>query len=65
MWKELKRVFRRLSPIEVVAAELYAAEMSLLEHQTASEFSLSMVRYNETRIKRLRATLASQEALNV
>jgi hypothetical protein len=58
--QQFKRVFRKLTPTEVAAAELADAELSKLEHQTATEFSDAMTQYQSRRIARLRAFLATQ-----
>ena len=61
MIQELKKIFRRLTPAEVAAKELAEAELSVLEARTAQEYAASIILYNETRIKRLRAFLAKLE----
>ena len=61
MIQELKRLFRRLTPAEVAAKELAEAELAVLEARTAQEYAASIINYNETRIKRLRAFLAKLE----
>lgn len=53
----IKRLFRKLTPVEVVSRELVEAELSKLEAQTAQEYASSMTEYHEKRIKRLRAFL--------
>jgi len=50
----IKRVFRKLTPVEVVSSELAEAELSRLEAQSAQEYAAAMVSYQEARIKRLR-----------
>ena len=61
MIQELKKIFRRLTPAEVAAKELAEAELSVLEARTAQEYAASIILYNETRIKCLRAFLAKLE----
>jgi len=61
MIQELKKIFRRLTPAEVAAKELADAELSVLEARTAQEYAASIINYNETRIKRLRAFLSKLE----
>lgn len=57
----IKRMFRKITPAEVAAKELGDAELSLLEALTAREYADSVIVYNQTRIKRLRAFLATLE----
>ena len=49
----IKNYFRRPTPLEVIAAELAVAQLSKLEAETAVDYAVSVVRYNDTRIKRL------------
>lgn len=49
----IKNYFRRPTPLEMVAAELAAAHLAKLEAETAVDYAVSVVRYNDTRIKRL------------
>lgn len=58
---DIKRMFRKLTPIEVASAELADAELAKLQAQTAMEFAASVVDYNSTRITRLRKFLAKGE----
>ncbi len=58
--KELKHLFVKPTALEVAASELDQAELALLEHQSAQEFSQAMVGYQENRIKRLRAYLKAR-----
>jgi hypothetical protein len=57
----LKKLFRRPSPTEMAAAELVEAELNRLKAQTAVEYALSVVGYEDARIKRLRKFLADSE----
>jgi len=50
LFLQIKRVFSKLTPLEVITAELAEAELSLLEHQTAVEFSQAIVEYNQHRM---------------
>ncbi len=59
---DLKGLFVTPTPLQVAARELDQAELSLLEHQSAQEFSQAMVAYQENRIKRLRAYLKTKAA---
>jgi len=49
----IKNYFRRPIPLEVIAAELAIAHLCKLEAETAVDYAVSVVRYNDTRIKRL------------
>ena len=49
----IKNYFRRPTPLEVIAAELANAQLAKLEAETAVDYAVSVVRYNDTRIKRL------------
>jgi predicted Zn-dependent protease len=55
MWDQIKRVFRRLTPLEMATAELIEAELNKLEAQTAVEYSQAIVSYRTNQIKRLRS----------
>lgn len=54
MWAQIKRVFRKLTPLEMASTELMEAELSKLEAQTAVEYSQAIVTYRTNQIKRLR-----------
>jgi len=49
----LKRLLATPSPLEMVARELVQSQRSKLEAESAMEYALSMVDYNDARIKRL------------
>lgn len=49
----IKNYFRRPTPLEMVARELAIAQLCKLEAETAVDYAVSVVRYNDTRIKRL------------
>jgi len=49
----IKDYFRKPTPLEVIAAELAVAHLCKLEAETAVDYAVSVVRYNDTRIKRL------------
>ncbi len=57
----IRNLFKRVTPIEAVAAELAEAEMSLLRAETGVEYAQSLVAYNKSRVKRLRAYLSATE----
>jgi len=59
--QQLKRIIRRLTPVEMAAAELADAELHRLEAHTAMEYASSVVSYEDARIKRLRKFLADAE----
>lgn len=54
---DIKKTFRKLTPIELAAQELVEAEISKLDAESAAEYAKSVVEYNAARIKRLRAYL--------
>lgn len=60
MLTDIKRVMRRLTPLEMASRELAEAELQKLTAQTAQEYAASVVSYNTQRIGRLRAFIASQ-----
>lgn len=60
MIQDLKKLFRRLTPVELAAKELAEAERALLEAQTGREYADAIVTYNERRIVRLRGLLRKQ-----
>lgn len=60
MINDLKRVMRRLTPLEMASRELAEAELQSLTAQTAVEYASSVVTYNAARIKRLRLFIAAQ-----
>lgn len=60
IWNDLKRVFRRLTPLEMAAQELLDAELSKLEADSAREYAEAISRYNEARAKRLREFIQTQ-----
>jgi hypothetical protein len=59
--QQFKRLTRRLTPVEMAAAELAEAELHRLEAQSAVEYASSVVSYEDARIKRLRKFLADAE----
>ena len=59
--QQLTRIIRRLTPVEMAAAELADAELHRLEAQSAVEYASSVVSYEDARIKRLRKFLADAE----
>ena len=59
MIQDLKRVMRRLTPLELAARELVEAELALLEAQTGVDYAESLVAYNAKRVERLRKYVAT------
>ena len=57
---ELKRLMRKLTPLEVASRELAEAELQSLTAQTAVEYANSIVAYNAARMKRLKAFIGKQ-----
>jgi hypothetical protein len=51
--KKLLDLFKRPTPLQVIAAGLAEAHLSLLEAETAVEYAQSVVSYNVARIDRL------------
>jgi len=49
----LKSYWRTPTPLEMIAKELATAHLCKLEAETAVDYAVSVVRYNDTRIKRL------------
>ena len=61
----IRNYFRKPTPLEVIAAELANAQLAKLETETAVDYAVSVVRYNDTRIARLTKHLAThQGAIN-
>jgi len=59
----IKNYFRRPTPLEIIAAELANAQLAKLEAETAVDYAVSVVRYNDTRIARLTKHLAMYQAV--
>lgn len=55
----LRKLFRRVTPLEMAAKELAEAELSLLQAHTGVEYAQSLVNYRSAQIGRLRRFLAS------
>jgi len=60
IFHDIKRMFRRLTPLEMASRELAEAELSKLEAHSAKEYAQSIEDYNAARIKRLRKYLENQ-----
>ena len=52
--KLLKKLMSIPTPLEMAAKELVEAQLAKLKAESAMEYALSMVDYNDARIKRLR-----------
>jgi hypothetical protein len=50
-----------VTPAQAIAGELLEAEMALLRAETGVEYAQALVTYNKSRIKRLKAYVASTE----
>jgi len=57
----IKDIFKTISPVEAIAAELAEAEHQLLKAETGVEYAQALVTYNKNRVKRLKAYLAPVE----
>ena len=54
MFEYLKSLFRKRTPLELATGELVQAERSKLEAETGREYADALVKYNTSRIARLR-----------
>lgn len=61
LYQHIKRVMRRLTPVEMAATELAEAELHRLEAYSAMEYASNSVNVCNDRIKRLRKFLADAE----
>lgn len=59
MIQDIKRHFRKLTPLEVASKELIDAQLAKLEAETGQEYAASQVAYNTARIKRLKSYIAT------
>lgn len=59
MITEMKRLFRKLTPLEIASSELVAAELEKLQADTAKEYAEALSGYSAARIKRLKAYIAT------
>lgn len=57
MWRELRTLFRRISPHEIAADDLYEANVELLKAYKHLEYAQASVAENEARAARLREYL--------
>ena len=54
MFEYLKSLFRKRTPLELATEELVQAERSKLEAESGREYADALVKYNTSRIARLR-----------
>jgi len=59
----IKNYLRKPTPLEMIAAELAVAHLCKLEAETAVDYAVSVVRYNDTRIARLTKHLATHQGV--
>lgn len=62
MIEYLKSWFRRKTPLELVTSELAEARLAKLQGETGVDFAKSIVDYNNAKIKRLEAHIATHAA---
>lgn len=62
MLSEIRAMWRKPSPEELMARELDDARRSLLEALSARDYAESMVAYHERRIDRLRSMMEADVA---
>jgi hypothetical protein len=58
---DIIKIFTKPNALQVAAVELAEAELELLKAETGVEYAASLVTYNTTRVKRLRAFVAKHE----
>lgn len=58
MIKDIKRVFGRLTLLEVATNELIEAELDWMKAESAKEFAASQADYNKARVKRLKTKIS-------
>ena len=59
--KYVKDILRARTIYEVIAKELQEAHLRKLEAETAAEYAIAAIQYNEQRIERLMARLAEHK----
>ena len=55
----IKNLYRQPTPLEMITRELALAHLAKLEAETAVDYAMSVVEYNESRIERLNRHLAT------
>jgi hypothetical protein len=64
MYQFVRKVFKQITVLESVSAELAEAELSLLEAETAAEYADSIIVYRTAQIARLRGYLKKLKVQN-
>lgn len=64
MYQFIRKVFKQITVLESVSAELAEAELSLLEAETAAEYADSIIVYRTAQITRLRSYLKKLKVNN-
>ena len=62
MIEQIKRIFHRLTPMELASRELVEAELEKLQAESTQEWAAAVVTYNTARISRLRLFLSHGES---
>lgn len=57
---DVKSMFKRKTPLQIVADELNEATMALLQAESGVEYANSLVAYNKARCNRLRSYLIEE-----
>lgn len=64
MYQFFRKIFKQITVLESVSAELAEAELSLLEAETAAEYADSIIVYRTAQITRLRGYLKKLKVQN-
>jgi hypothetical protein len=64
MHQFIRKIFKQITVLESVSAELAEAELSLLEAETAAEYADSIIVYRTAQITRLRGYLKKLKVQN-
>jgi len=64
MHQFIRKIFKQITVLESVSAELAEAELSLLEAETAAEYADSIIVYRTAQITRLRGYLKTLKVQN-
>ena len=64
MYQFIRKIFKQITVLESVSAELAEAELSLLEAETAAENADSIIVYRTAQITRLRGYLKKLKVQN-
>ena len=60
MLEILRKLFRKLTPLEAATRELIEAQHGLLQAQTGVDYSMAIVEYETNRVNRLRAYISME-----